>query len=72
MVSGSIKMEDKVIICIQCGKSFVFTASEQEHFMGRRFDKPKRCHTCRKNKYKVIDSQETGKHNDKKKHLKRR
>ena len=42
--------KDRMIQCIQCGKPFVFTVAEQERFLSRGFDAPRRCHDCRKKK----------------------
>lgn len=39
---------DKTLTCVECGGSFVFTASEQEFFTSRGYvNEPKRCPTCR-------------------------
>jgi CxxC-x17-CxxC domain-containing protein len=41
--------EDKVLICKECGKEFVWTAGEQEFYASRGFEnEPKRCPECRK------------------------
>jgi len=45
-------MEDKNIICIQCGNPFVFTVTQQERFSTLEFDEPRRCPECRKKKVK--------------------
>lgn len=43
------KMEDKKIICKDCGKEFVFTVGEQEFYKEKGFDnEPVRCYKCRK------------------------
>ncbi|ARP50336.1 MULTISPECIES: zinc-ribbon domain containing protein [Caproicibacterium] len=40
--------EDKVLICKDCGKEFVFTAAEQEFYAAKGFtNEPKRCKECR-------------------------
>lgn len=40
--------EDKVLICKECGKEFVFTAGEQEFYAERGFqNEPQRCKICR-------------------------
>lgn len=40
--------DDKDITCVECGHSFVFTASEQETYQQRGFmNEPKRCFPCR-------------------------
>ncbi|MBU5454976.1 zinc-ribbon domain-containing protein [Caproiciproducens sp. MSJ-32] len=42
-------MEDKKIICKDCGKEFVFTVGEQEFYKEKGFDnEPVRCYKCRK------------------------
>ena len=40
-------MQDKEIQCADCGRTFLFTASEQEFFQGRGMSEPKRCKDCR-------------------------
>ena len=43
------KMEDKTIVCKDCGKEFVFTVGEQEFYKEKGFDnEPQRCAECRK------------------------
>ena len=42
-------MQDKKIICKDCGTEFVFTVGEQEFYASKGFDKdPVRCAACRK------------------------
>ena len=42
-------MEDKKIICKDCGKEFIFTVGEQEFFKDKGYDhEPKRCIECRR------------------------
>ncbi len=44
-------MEDKKIVCKDCGKEFIFTIREQEFYNEKGFTEPKRCKECRdKNK----------------------
>lgn len=44
-------MEDKTLICVDCGAEFVFTAGEQEFYKEKGFDnEPKRCKACRDKK----------------------
>lgn len=40
-------MEDKKIVCKECGKEFDFTAREQEFYKEKGFSEPKRCKECR-------------------------
>ncbi|MBM6837528.1 zinc-ribbon domain-containing protein [Clostridium saudiense] len=42
-------MEDKKIICKDCGKEFIFTVGEQEFYKEKGFENdPVRCPECRK------------------------
>ena len=44
-----IRMEDKKIICKDCGKEFDFTVGEQEFYKEKGFDnEPVRCPDCRR------------------------
>jgi CxxC-x17-CxxC domain-containing protein len=39
---------DRVLICVDCGQSFVFTAGEQYFFRDKQFQHdPKRCKACK-------------------------
>ena len=64
-------MKDKIMMCIQCGNTFVFTAAEQARFIAYRFDKPKRCQECRKKKSREIEISE-GRNKDKQRKGRRR
>ncbi len=40
--------EDKVLICQECGKEFIWTAGEQEFYAEKGFaNEPRRCKECR-------------------------
>jgi hypothetical protein len=40
-------LQDKVLICVDCGEEFVFTVDAQEYFLEKGFmEEPKRCKTC--------------------------
>jgi len=41
-------MEDKTLVCINCGKEFTFTEGEQEFYQEKGLNEPKRCSDCRK------------------------
>jgi len=42
-------MEDKTLVCKDCGSEFVFTVGEQEFYKEKGFDnEPQRCPDCRK------------------------
>ena len=44
-------MEDKKLICVDCGNEFVFTVGEQEFYNEKGFEnEPKRCPDCRRAK----------------------
>jgi hypothetical protein len=45
-------MEEKRIICTQCGNFFIFSIPQQQRFASLGFDAPKRCGECRKKKIK--------------------
>ena len=39
---------DRVIVCVECGADFVFSAGEQQFFADRQFrNEPKRCRVCK-------------------------
>ncbi len=41
-------MQDKSLVCVDCGNQFVFTAGEQEFYAQKGFtNAPTRCPTCR-------------------------
>jgi len=42
-------MEDKKLVCKDCGKDFLFTVGEQEFYKEKGFDnEPVRCADCRR------------------------
>lgn len=44
-----MNMEDKKIVCKDCGKEFVFTVGEQDFYKDKGLDnEPKRCLECRR------------------------
>lgn len=47
---GNLKlMEDKTLVCKDCGSEFVFTAGEQQFYAEKGFEnEPQRCPACRK------------------------
>ena len=45
-------MEDKKLVCKDCGKEFIFKVGEQQFFADKGFPDPIRCPECRlKRKY---------------------
>ena len=48
--AGESKPEfaDETLVCVECGKEFVFTAGEQEFYASKGFvNEPQRCKECR-------------------------
>lgn len=44
-------VQDKMLVCKECGKEFVFTAGEQEFYGEKGFrHQPQRCKACRRKK----------------------
>ncbi|MCS7275924.1 MAG: zinc-ribbon domain containing protein [Dehalococcoidia bacterium] len=39
--------QDKTIVCVDCGESFVFSADDQQFHASRGYQDPKRCPNCR-------------------------
>jgi DNA-directed RNA polymerase subunit RPC12/RpoP len=39
--------QDLYLVCVDCGKGFLFTAGEQVYFAQKQLTPPKRCHECR-------------------------
>ena len=53
-------LEDETLVCKECGKEFVFTASEQEFFREKGFEnKPKCCKECRYAKKNAVKAART-------------
>ena len=42
-----MEYQDRVLICVECGQSFVFTVGEQQFYAERGLVEPKRCQACR-------------------------
>ncbi len=41
------RLQDKILICVDCKEEFAFTIGAQEYFAERGFtEEPKRCRTC--------------------------
>ncbi|MEW5914027.1 MAG: zinc-ribbon domain containing protein [Thermodesulfobacteriota bacterium] len=49
-------MDDKHLICEQCGGEFVFSEQEQERHARKGFDPPRRCPDCRRKRTKLDGS----------------
>ena len=49
--------QDKELVCKDCGKTFIFTAGEQEFYAEKGFqNEPQRCKECRAAKKAAIKS----------------
>jgi DNA-directed RNA polymerase subunit RPC12/RpoP len=42
------KFQDRLLVCSDCGKDFVFEAGEQYFYWRKKLDPPRRCPACRK------------------------
>jgi hypothetical protein len=42
-----LQMDEKTILCIQCGSPFTITVAQQERIIALGFDEPKRCRECK-------------------------
>jgi CxxC-x17-CxxC domain-containing protein len=50
-----MEFQDKVLSCIDCGSSFIFTAGEQLFFHDKQFkNEPKRCKMCKSKRVAVL------------------
>jgi CxxC-x17-CxxC domain-containing protein len=50
-----MEFQDKVLTCIDCGASFIFTAGEQLFFHDKQFkNEPKRCKSCKSKRVAVL------------------
>jgi len=41
-------MEEKELVCKDCGGKFIFTVGEQEFYASKNFPDPIRCSDCRR------------------------
>ena len=39
--------QDKILVCVDCGMEFTFSAADQEFHAARGYQDPKRCPSCR-------------------------
>lgn len=40
-------MQDKELVCKECGDKFVLTVDDQEWYKSKGFHEPRRCKSCR-------------------------
>ena len=50
-----MEFQDKMLMCVDCGTEFTFTAGEQLFFRDKQFkNEPKRCKTCKAKRIAVL------------------
>ena len=49
-MNENFDIEDKTIVCADCGKEFTFTKREQDFYKEKQLSAPKRCKPCRDKK----------------------
>lgn len=53
-----MELQDKTLVCKECGKDFTWTAGEQEFFASKGFrNKPTRCKDCRKQNRQRVEAE---------------
>ena len=45
--TNSLKVENKSLLCADCGEKFLFDAGEQAFFWSKGLSEPRRCKPCR-------------------------
>jgi CxxC-x17-CxxC domain-containing protein len=50
-----MEISDRTVKCATCGRNFLFTAKEQEFFMGKGFKEPRHCRECRQQRKQERD-----------------
>jgi hypothetical protein len=44
------KFLDKILLCQDCGTTFIFKAGEQAYYQSKQLSTPKRCQQCREHR----------------------
>jgi DNA-directed RNA polymerase subunit RPC12/RpoP len=44
--TNSLKVENKSLLCVDCGAQFLFSTGEQRYFASKYLSIPKRCPQC--------------------------
>ena len=58
-------MADKLLVCKDCGKEFLFTESEQAFYKEKGFDnEPQRCADCRRAKKQQNNNRQNNNNNN--------
>lgn len=55
---AKLEFKDKTLRCVDCGKSFIFTAGEQAYYYSKQLSEPKRCQACRELRKRTIVPEE--------------
>jgi hypothetical protein len=50
----NVQFTDKIIVCLDCGQSFTWSAPEQRYYFFKRLSPPKRCIPCRERRKATI------------------
>jgi len=47
MIEDKTQLQDKQLVCCDCGKDFIWATGEQAYFWSKGLSEPKRCKACR-------------------------
>jgi len=53
-----LQFKDKILKCVDCGTSFVWTAGEQAFYYSKGLSQPKHCPACRELRKRTIVPEE--------------
>lgn len=54
MDANEYEFTDTVLVCVDCGRSFIFTAGEQAYYASKFLITTKRCQSCRDLRKKTL------------------
>ena len=63
-MNDNIDLEDKDLVCADCGLNFTFTQDEQRFFWSKGLAEPKRCKPCRMLRRRSLMTIRRDNHND--------
>lgn len=52
--ANSLKVENKFLLCVDCGAQFLFSTGEQRYFASKGLSIPKRCSRCRQRRRNTL------------------
>lgn len=61
---NTLRLQDKLLRCVDCGADFPFTAGEQRYFLSKGLSEPKRCPQCRLKRKLTLVREGDGEVND--------